>query len=51
MAYIMSQPFDVFALVGCRTGDEFAMNAAVLGQKLNDNELAWLDLRSGERPW
>ncbi len=51
MAYIMSQPLDVFALVGCRTGDEFAMNAAVLGQKLNEDELAWLDLRSSERPW
>ena len=51
MAFIMSQPIDVFALVGCRTGDEFAMNAAVLGQKLTADELAWLDLSSGERPW
>jgi len=51
MAYIMSQPIDVFALVGCRTGDEFAMNTAVLGQKLNGDELDWVDLRSGERPW
>jgi aryl-alcohol dehydrogenase-like predicted oxidoreductase len=50
-AYIMSQPLDVFALVGCRTGDEFAMNAAVLGQKLSADELAWVDLRSSERPW
>lgn len=51
MAYIMSQPIDVFALVGCRTGDEFAMNTAVLGQKLSEAELAWVDLRSAERPW
>jgi aryl-alcohol dehydrogenase-like predicted oxidoreductase len=51
MAYIMSQPIDVFALVGCRTGDEFAMNTAALGQKLAADELAWLDLRSDERPW
>jgi len=51
MAYIMSQPLDVYALVGCRTGDEFGMNAAVLGQKLAAEELAWLDLGSDERPW
>ena len=51
MAYIMSQPSDVFALVGCRTGDEFAMNAAVLGQKLTPAELSWVDLSSDERPW
>lgn len=51
MAYIMSQPIDVFALVGCRTGDEFAMNTAVLGQKLTADELTWVDLRSDERPW
>ncbi|MDQ3443246.1 MAG: aldo/keto reductase [Chloroflexota bacterium] len=51
MAYIMSQPIDVFALVGCRTGDEFAMNTAVLGHKLTADELTWVDLRSDERPW
>lgn len=51
MAYVMSQPLDIFALVGCNTGDEFAMNAAVLGQKLTPAETAWLDLTSDERPW
>lgn len=51
MAYIMSQPLDVFALVGCRTGDEYAANAAALGHRLSAAELAWLDLRSDERPW
>jgi aryl-alcohol dehydrogenase-like predicted oxidoreductase len=51
MAYIMSQPLDVYALVGCRTGDEFKVNTAVLGQKLSADELAWLDLSSDERPW
>jgi aryl-alcohol dehydrogenase-like predicted oxidoreductase len=51
MAYVMSQPLDVYALVGCRTGDEFAMNAAVLGQKLAAEEVAWLNLSAGERPW
>ena len=51
MAYVMSQPMEVFALVGCRTGAEFADNAAVLDRRLTEDELAWLDLRSDERPW
>lgn len=51
MAFIMSQPIDVFALVGCRTGDEYKMNSEVLGQKLNADELAYLDLKTDERPW
>jgi aryl-alcohol dehydrogenase-like predicted oxidoreductase len=51
MAFIMSQPIDVFALVGCRTGDEFANNAEVLGRELSADELAWLDLQTDERPW
>lgn len=51
MAFIMSQPIDVFALVGCRNGDEFAMNTEVLGHNLSADELAWLDLKTEERPW
>lgn len=51
MASIMSQPLDVYALVGCRTGDEFAVNAAALGHKLTPDELAWLDLSASDRPW
>lgn len=51
MAYVMSQPLEVFALVGCRTGAEFAENAAVLEQRLGEADLRWLDLRSDERPW
>jgi aryl-alcohol dehydrogenase-like predicted oxidoreductase len=51
MAYVMSQPLEIFALVGCRTGAEFAENAAVLDQRLDDAALRWLDLRSDERPW
>jgi aryl-alcohol dehydrogenase-like predicted oxidoreductase len=50
-AYIMSQPLDVFALVGCRTGAEFENNVGALGQRLTPDELAWLDLQSDERPW
>lgn len=51
MAYVMSQPLDVFALVGCRTGAEFAMNVDALAHPLTPDEQAWLDLTSEDRPW
>ena len=51
MAYILSQPLEVFALVGCRTGDEFADNVGALGHTLSAAEMAWIDLSSDERPW
>ncbi len=51
MAYILSQPLEVFALVGCRTGDEFADNVGALGHTLSDAERNWIDLSSDERPW
>lgn len=50
-AYIMSQPLDVFGLVGCRTGAEFADNVGALGQTLTAEEISWLNLLSDERPW
>lgn len=49
MAYVMSQPLNIFALVGCRNKAEFEANAAAADLKLSDNELAWLDLRRDER--
>lgn len=51
MAYVLSQPLAVFPLVGCRTGAEYAENAAALDVTLDEAELAWLDLRSEDRPW
>ena len=51
MAYVMSAPLDVYALVGCRTGAEFAENVAALTHKLSPAVAAWLDLRRDERPW
>lgn len=47
-AYVMSQPLNIFALVGCATPDEYAANMAAMETKLTDAEMAWLDLR-GER--
>lgn len=46
MAYVMSQPLDIYALVGCANGTEYAANAAALDHKLSPETLAWLDLRS-----
>jgi aryl-alcohol dehydrogenase-like predicted oxidoreductase len=46
LAYVMSQPLDIYALVGCQNGAEFAANAAALDIRLTPEELAWLD---GER--
>ena len=48
-AYVLSQPLNIFALVGCQTGAEFADNAAAAELKLTPEELAWLDLRSESR--
>lgn len=46
MAYVMNQPINLFALVGCNNGDEFAANARALEVKLSPRECAWLDLRA-----
>lgn len=51
MAYVMSQPQEIFALVGCRNGKEFGENTAMLNRSLSQAELDWLDLSSDERPW
>jgi aryl-alcohol dehydrogenase-like predicted oxidoreductase len=48
-AYVLHQPLNIFALVGCRTGAEFAANVAALELSLSEGELAWLELRSDER--
>lgn len=46
MAYVMNQPLDIFALVGCQNGQEFAANVAAMDHRLTPETLAWLDLRS-----
>jgi aryl-alcohol dehydrogenase-like predicted oxidoreductase len=49
LAYVLGQPLNVFALVGCQTGGEFAANVAALDLALTPADLAWLDLRSDSR--
>jgi aryl-alcohol dehydrogenase-like predicted oxidoreductase len=46
LAYVMSQPLDIYALVGCRTVEEFRDNVAALALKLTPEQLAWLDLQA-----
>ena len=43
LAYVLSQPLDVFALVGCQSGDEFRENAAACAIRLAPAELEWLE--------
>jgi aryl-alcohol dehydrogenase-like predicted oxidoreductase len=46
LAYVFSQPWNLFALVGCANRAEFATNAAALDLRLTPAELQWLE--SGE---
>ena len=48
-AWMMSQPLNVFALVGCANGDEFKANAEALDVTLTPEELAWLNLERDSR--
>jgi aryl-alcohol dehydrogenase-like predicted oxidoreductase len=44
LAYVLAQPLDVYALVGCRSRAEFSENLAALDCALTPDEMAWLDL-------
>lgn len=48
-AYVMSHPLNIFALVGCRTPEEFKSNMDAMNVKLTESEMAWLELRQEER--
>jgi aryl-alcohol dehydrogenase-like predicted oxidoreductase len=48
-AYVLSQPLNAFALVGCATPEEFQANHAASEVKLTPAEVAWLELRGEER--
>ncbi len=50
LAYVMSQPLDIYALVGCRTPEEFAANVVAADTRLTPEECAWLDLRTDTLP-
>jgi aryl-alcohol dehydrogenase-like predicted oxidoreductase len=43
LAYVFSQPLELYALVGCASGAEFAANLAASRIRLTPAELHWLD--------
>jgi aryl-alcohol dehydrogenase-like predicted oxidoreductase len=43
LAYVLNQPMEVFALVGCNTGEEFRANAEAAGVELTPEEVSWLE--------
>lgn len=49
-AYVLNAPMNIFALIGTRTPDEFAENLAASEVTLSPEEMAWLELRTDERP-
>jgi aryl-alcohol dehydrogenase-like predicted oxidoreductase len=49
LAYVLSQPLNIFALVGCQNGAEFKANLAAIELELSPGEIAWLELRSDSR--
>lgn len=46
LAYVLNQPLNIFALVGCNTPDEFRSNLKASQLKLSPQEIAWLELNS-----
>jgi aryl-alcohol dehydrogenase-like predicted oxidoreductase len=49
LAYVMSQRLNIFALVGCRSGEEFRANVEASEVRLTPEEIAWLEL-GGDSP-
>jgi aryl-alcohol dehydrogenase-like predicted oxidoreductase len=45
LAYVLSQPLNIFALVGCQSGAEFKANLEASRIKLSPDEMAWLELK------
>lgn len=48
-AYVLSQPLNIFALIGCRTGDEFKDNLEASELRLTPEEISWLELKADTR--
>ena len=49
LAYVLHQPLNIHALVGCRSRGEFQANAAAAALELPAETLEWLDLRRDSR--
>ena len=49
MAYVISQPLNIYSLVGCNNAAEFKANLEASQIELTAQEIAWLELKSDER--
>ncbi|MHB1314382.1 MAG: aldo/keto reductase [Christensenellales bacterium] len=49
MAYLLNQPENVYPVIGISRADRLTPLAAMLGCRLTEKELMWLDLRADER--
>jgi aryl-alcohol dehydrogenase-like predicted oxidoreductase len=43
LAYVLSQPFNIFAIIGCKNGVEFQENLKASAISLSSHEMAWLE--------
>jgi len=43
LAYTLDQPLEIFALLGCNTGDEFSAIIEAGAVELKSEELSWLE--------
>lgn len=50
LAYVMNQPLDLYALVGCASGAEFSTNLEACALELSGDELRWLELGEPDAP-
>jgi len=46
LAFVMNQPYNLFALISCADRSQFEANVAALDLKLTPKELAYLDLKA-----
>jgi aryl-alcohol dehydrogenase-like predicted oxidoreductase len=45
LAFVLNQPLPIQAIVGCRSGSEFAVNMTASEIRLTQEEMDWLDLK------
>ena len=51
LAYVLDQPMNIFPLAAPRNAGQVQDNAAALDLKLSPEEIAWLELRTDDRPF
>ena len=51
LAYVLDQPMNIFPLAAPRTAEQVRDNAEALTLKLTPEEIAWLELRTDQRPF